>query len=367
MTLRRLSVAAAIVAFAGGGSLASAQTPVLPSVYDLTEVGRVPVAAPCSCLATPFAVTFRPDPRYPSGPAARMDVRDRAGDRRRARPRSAEELNSVRIRADQGLAGEGIASFGVAIDLDMGEALAGDNARTDEEVVKWLHLAASQGNSDAMMFLGYRFSHGLGVTQDYSAAAYWFHRSATSGDHISMVALGLLYAAGRGVPQDWAAAVRWWQRASGKAPLASRFLADAYACGLGIEPDPERAVALYKEGADKGDLSSSTHLGHMYTKGCAQGSDEAARKAYEQAADQGDPEAQVELSELVRQGRGGHPTPYSAYTWARLAELRLPDGPLKTRATAAVNAAVRLMRPEALPSQEALVQSLFLAASKVMR
>jgi TPR repeat protein len=270
-------------------------------------------------------------------------------------------------RAEQGMAGDPNASLSVAIDLTVGTAVAGGNARTDEETVRWLRLAASQGHPDTFRLLGYHYSRGRGVRQDDAAAAYWFQRGSASGDHISMIALGLLHATGRGVPQDWGTAVAWWERARAKNPVASRFMGDAYACGLGIAPDPARAVELYKAAAATGESRSSTHVGHMYAKGCAEGSDEAAVQAYEDAAQQGDPEAQVELSELLRQGRGGHPNPYAAYTWARLAELRLASGELQARASAAVKAAVRQMLPAALPGQEALVQSLLASASRAMR
>jgi TPR repeat protein len=367
MTLNSRAFLLAIgVSLAGCAATASAQTAKMPSVYQMVDVGPVPVPGPCSCIGAPFVVSFRPDPRYPSGPGAPAERATTAADRQRAEVR-AEDRASVSRRAEQGLAGDANASLSIAMDLDFGAAFAGDPARTDEEVVRWLHLAASQGQSNAFRFLAYSYSHGRGVAQNDSAAAYWFHRAATDGDHVSMMAVGLLFAAGRGVPQDWGAAVHWLERARGGNPMASRFLGDAYACGLGVAPDPERAAALYKAAADRGESSSSTQLGHMYAKGCAEGSDEAAKKAYQAAADQGDPEAQVELSELVRQGRGEHPNPYSAYTWARLAELRLAPGELKTRATAAVKAAVRQMLPEALPAQEALVQSLFAWGSRPMR
>ena len=366
---RRALVVALGVTLGACAATASAQTPRLPSSYDMADVGPVPVAGACSCIASPFAVGFRPDPRYPSGPGARADGTPAAPDAAEgADPRIRNDrASSLQRRAEEGMAGDPTASFSVALDLTLGDAVAGGTARTDEETVRWLRLAASQGNSNTFTLLGYHYATGRGVRQDDAAAAYWFQRGAATGDDVSMIALGLLHAAGRGVPQDWAAAAALWARAQGRNSLASRFAGDAYACGLGVDPNPARAVELYKAGAAQGDWTSSTHLAHMYAKGCAEGSDEAAVKAYEEAAQQGHPEAQVELSELLRQGRGGHPNPYAAYTWARLAELRLPAGALKTRASAAVAAAVRQMLPEALPKQEALVQSLIAAGSRPTR
>jgi hypothetical protein len=69
----------------------------------------------------------------------------------------------------------------------------------------------------------------------------------------------------------------------------------------------------------------------------------------------------------VRQGRGADPNPYRAYIWARLAELRLPEGELKTLAAERVKSAVRLMNPEAIPGQEAMVQQMIAAEAKPIR
>jgi TPR repeat protein len=341
----------------------------MTSAYELVDVGPVAVPGGCSCIANPFTVTYRPDPRYGSGPAAPDEGTTVVPvDRASAARWLAQERPSLPLRAEDGLSGNPHASIGVAMDLSIEAAIAGANPKSDEEISRWLYLAASQGHPDAFRLLGHRYARGKGVQQDHAAAAYWFHRGATNGDAISMVALGLLYAAGRGVAQDWAAAARWWERARTRAPLASRFAGDAYACGLGVTQDQVRAVAAYKSAAERGELSSSTQLGHMYSKGCAETADDAAAvKAYERAAEEGFPEAQIALSELVRQGRGTDPNPYQAYTWARLAELRLSAGELKNLAAEHVKAAVRLMNPQAIPAQEAMVQDMIARAAKPLR
>jgi TPR repeat protein len=279
----------------------------------------------------------------------------------------AEDRASFPIRAEDGLGGNGHASVGIATYLAVESALAGTDVRTEEEAARWLHLAVTQEHPDAFRLLAFRYAHGRGVTQNDTAAAYWFYQGALRGDVVSMTALGLRYAAGLGVTQNWNAAVRWWMRARAQSPLASRFLGDAYACGLGVDMAPTHAADAYKVAADAGELSSSTQLGHLYAKGCVTIDDAAAVKAYRRAADQGDPEAQVALSDLVRQGRGTDPNPYEAYTLARLAELRLPDGSLKTLAAARVKSASSLMTPESLPAQERMVQEMIAQAAKPVR
>jgi TPR repeat protein len=337
----------------GWAAAMSAQAPRETTVYEIVDVG--PIAAPvCSCITAPFQVRYRPGSGHWSGAATPLVA-------------SAPPINPVHLaedranfqrRAEDGLDGNPNASIGVGLHLSLEAALAGMDERMDAEAAKWLNLAAMQGHPDAYRMLGFRYFHGRGVPQSDTGAAYWFHQGAIHGDGVAMVALGLRYASGRGVPQDWTLAARWWERARPRTPLASRFSGDAYACGLGVRQDYASAAAAYKEAAQQGEFSASAQLGSLYANGCAVGSDEAAVQAFERAADQGFPDAQVALSDLVRQGRGVDANPYRAYTLARLAELRLPEGELRTQASAAVASAKRLMNPEAIPSQEALVQDM---------
>ena len=357
-------IAAAITVCVGVAS-GVAQAPQETSAYDLVDVGPVPIPGSCSCIATPFAVPYRPGWGYGGGSASPLVAAALSpSDIKRA----IEERQNLANHAEQGLGGNPHASLSLAMHLSLESAIAGLDLRTEEQAVRWLHLAATQEHQDAFRLLGYRYARGRGVEQNASAAAYWFHHGATRGDPLSMVALGLLHAAGRGVPQDWSAAVRWWQRAAARHPLGSRFVGDAYACGLGVDQDSARAVAAYKAAVERGELSSSTQLGSMYAKRCAEAPDAEAIKAYQAAADEGFPEAQIALSDLLRQGRGGEPDPYMAYTWARLAELRLPAGELKTLASARAKDAARLIAPpDALAAQEALVQALIKEGAKPIR
>jgi len=352
-----------LVLAAAAATTLSAQGPHEMSVYAIVDAGRVPVPSPCSCISSPFTVMYPPTFGPISGPGGPLGGS--------APPINYNHLADDRqyftARAQDGLSGNGHASVGIAMHLALESALAGMNPQTEEEAARWLHLAATQEHQDAFRQLGFRYAHGRGVKQDEGAAAYWFHQGALRGDAISMTALALRYAGGRGVPQDWGAAVRWLSRAQARTPLASRFLGDAYACGLGVDPEPARAAAAYKAAADAGEMSASTQLGHLYAKGCIEPDDEAAVKAYSRPADEGDPEAQIALSDLTLHGRGTDPNPYHAYTLARLAELRLPEGSLKALAGERVKSAVRQMLPEAIPAQERLVRSLIEASSKPIR
>jgi TPR repeat protein len=356
------TAAAALITFSS--ERAAAQIPPETSVYELVDI--VPPAAPvaCGCVSAAFALpAFRPGSGWgtsPATPAEHSPWKAQALAERRA-----EERAALPHDAADGLAGNGHASLSVAMHLREASLEAGIDARTEEEVARWLHLAAAQEHPDALTLLGYRYQRGHGVPQSDEAAAYLFQQGALRGDKTSMVALGLRYAAGRGVPQDYAAAVRWWRRAD-TTPLALRFLGDAYACGLGVDQNADRAVREYTRSADAGDMSSNLQLGRIHIGGCVAANDEAAAKAFRRAADVGDPEAQIALSELLLQGRGVEMNASEAYFWARIAERRLGPGEQQTLASARAKAAARMMSPDETAAAEKLIESMIAASAKPM-
>jgi len=286
----------------------TAQAPLPELRFDvLTDVGAVPAPAACGCITRPFKVVrIRPGLGYGGGPAAP--------------------------------------------DTD---ALRAGSERNEVEAARWFLVAANQGQQNAYVQLGHRYLRGLGLEQSDEAAAYWFYQGATHGDTLGMIALGSLYAAGRGVPQDWKIAVSWWRRAN-----YHRFIGDAYACGFGIAPSNARALREYQLGADDGDMSSAIQLGHMHAGRCAApADDDLAYQWYDKAAHQGYPEAQIALASLALQDRadGG---PVSAYMWARLAELRLPSGELRTLATKRADEAARRLSAPQIANTDVLVKNM---------
>jgi TPR repeat protein len=357
-----LAVALAICAVG-----AAAQVPPRSmDAYVLIDAGPVRVPSTCPCIASPFTVpAFRPGWGYGTGPAAPlMNAEPSDAARKLQAKRDAEDRAGRPQLVEQAEGGNANASFAVAMDLAKGRP----GSREDQEAARWIGLAASQGHRDAFIRLGHIYRDGIGVPQDAAAAAYWFHAGATHEDKNAMVALGLLYAAGRGVTQDWAAAVRWWtQAATGGLPIASRFLGDAYACGLGVEQDPVRAVAEYRRSADAGEMSSSVQLGHMHRSGCVGADDHAMAAAYRKAADRGDPEAQVALSALMFEGRGIDQDFYNAYFWARLAERRLPPGPLRESAHTHAAKAAGLLSAFLIQDAERFLDNTIAMGSTPMR
>lgn len=337
-----------------------AQAPPPEMRFDvLTDVGPLPAPATCGCVTQPFKVLrLRPGWGYGGGPAAPdTDARPSRYERQLQRGRDRETLDALPTNINDGLSGNNAASFGIGMELTTGTALE----RNDVEAAKWFLLAANQGHENAFVQVGHRYHRGLGLEQSNEAAAYWFYQGATHGDRLGMIALGSLYAAGRGVPQDWKIAVSWWRKAN-----HHRFLGDAYACGLGVAPSQERAAREYQKGADAGDMSSAIQLGHMHAGQCAvPADDELAFKWYDTAAHQGYPEAQVALASLLLQERG-EGGPMSAYMWAKLAELRLPNGDLRTLAAKRAAEAARRLSPPQIANTDLLVKNMITTGSEPM-
>jgi TPR repeat protein len=60
-----------------------------------------------------------------------------------------------------------------------------------------------------MSRLGYMYSKGRGVQQDFTEAFRWYMKGAEAGNAQSMHNLGYLYYEGRGVRNDYEQARRW--------------------------------------------------------------------------------------------------------------------------------------------------------------
>jgi TPR repeat protein len=376
MRVRRLAFAVAVCLAAAAVTLEGLQyvpprippsEAGLPSVYELLDLGSAP-AVTCSCVPKPFALpSYRPGWGYGTGPGVPLeDAPLSDADRERNRQWYAGEHRDAAALAEDALAGNGHASMAVASHLAVRKIILGPDDRVEQDVVRWLTLAAQQAHPDAYRLLGYHYAHGRGVAPSDTVAAYWFDQGARHDDPISMTAIGFLLAAGRGLTQDWPAAIRWWQRAEGRTPLAARFLGDAYACGIGVDENRERALSLYKSAATQ-DASSAIQLGHLYARGCASPDDKAAVAAFKRAADEGYPEAQIELSDLLRQGHGGEANPYEAYYWASIAERRLPSGDVKKVAQARAFAASRLMSAFETADADKMVTAMLTACAERRR
>jgi uncharacterized protein len=79
-------------------------------------------------------------------------------------------------------------------------------------------VVVARGNARALGRLGFRYENGLGVPQNYAAAADLYQRAAEQGDTFAQSRLGLSYDKGHGVPLDLILSYKWLNLAAARAP-----------------------------------------------------------------------------------------------------------------------------------------------------
>jgi TPR repeat protein len=83
-------------------------------------------------------------------------------------------------------------------------------------------IVLARGNARALGRLGFRYENGLGVPQNFVAAADLYRRAAEQGDTFAQCRLGLSYDKGHGVRQDFILAYKWLDLAGAKASPRER-------------------------------------------------------------------------------------------------------------------------------------------------
>lgn len=83
-------------------------------------------------------------------------------------------------------------------------------------------IVLARGNARALGRLGFRYENGLGVPQNFVAAADLYRRAAEQGDTFAQYRLGLSYDKGHGVRQDFILAYKWLDLAAAKASRRER-------------------------------------------------------------------------------------------------------------------------------------------------
>lgn len=100
-------------------------------------------------------------------------------------------------------------------------------------------VVVARGNAWALGRLGFRYENGLGVPQNYVAAADLYRRAAERGDAFAQSRLGLSYDKGHGVRQDFILAYKWLNLAAARASRHERDfytrLRDAVASKMSLE------------------------------------------------------------------------------------------------------------------------------------
>ena len=230
-------------------------------------------------------------------------------------------------------------------------------------------LAAEVGDAEAQRGLGFMYSAGQDVPQDYAEAAKWYHLAAEQGDGFAQLSLGDMYKLGRGVPQDYPEAAKWYRLAAEQGYVRAQDFVDDYDetakwrglaakqgddaeiqynlgvihhRGKGVPPNYVKAAKWYRLAAEQGHVEAQYNVAVLYGRGIRTPGDntgvpedytghpddiihtfedcqEYAAQWYRLAAEQGHVSAQAALGDMYKLGSGAPQNYAEAAKWYRLA------------------------------------------------
>lgn len=172
--------------------------------------------------------------------------------------------------------------YGKGVEQDLAEAL------------KWQEKAAHQGDDSVQYDLAVDLAYRL-HPPNYERAVYWFRRAADQGHIDAQVKIGFMYSKGLGVEQDYVQAVDWFMRAASRNNMnAINNLGDAYYYGLGVEQDYAEAFRYLSQAAMMGQPDALFLGGTMLTTGLGVRKNTRKGKSWiRRAAEAGHPLAMV--------------------------------------------------------------------------
>jgi len=176
----------------------------------------------------------------------------------------------------------------------------------------WAAKAAAAGDVDAMTVTGIDLLNGSEVAADADEAIRWLTLAADQGDAIAAFTLGNVYGglvvgapAYRNKPDIAKADAAYRKAKAGGSKEATDQLAALYEGGLGVEPDWPRAFAIRKPLADAGDPVSETYIGLYFERGYGVPKDmKKAAEWFAKAAGHGSARGNYELGRLYFDGEG---------------------------------------------------------------
>ncbi|MGI9548399.1 MAG: bifunctional trypsin-like peptidase domain-containing/SEL1-like repeat protein [Bdellovibrionales bacterium] len=158
-----------------------------------------------------------------------------------------------------------------------------------KKAIKYLEMAAQQGNINAYLVLGNMYLIGEGVSQDSKKAFEYFELAAQAENQYAYYALGNMYLHGEGVSQDDKKALEYLEiAAQAENQYAYYVLGNAYLYGEAVLQDSKKAIEYFELAAQQEHADSVFELGQIYYRGEAVPQDsKKAIEYFEQAAQQG--------------------------------------------------------------------------------
>jgi len=137
------------------------------------------------------------------------------------------------------------------------------------EMAGWLQQAAAQHYPPAQMLLSQFYLNGIGVREDYAAAATLLRQAAERNHPHAGCTLARLYRDGRGVPRNLPEAVRWFRKeAEAGCDHAMFDLAEVLlASAGGSTEETDEAVRWLRESASHGFAQAQSRLGSLLSDG----------------------------------------------------------------------------------------------------
>jgi uncharacterized protein len=327
-------------------------------------------------------------------------------------------------------AGDATAEFNLGLDYANGIGVPRDDAKAARWLLKAAEQGfvdareklvdtAAQGNVDAQVALGHLYSHGPGLPQNYAHAAAWYLKAAEQGSAVArkglvdtatqgnvdaQVALGYLYSHGPGLPQNYAQATVWYLKAAEQGSAVAReglvdtatqgnvdaqvALGHLYSHGPGVPQNYAQAAAWYLKAAEQGsavarkelvdtategNADAQVALGHLHSQGPGMPQNYAqAARWYLKAAEQGSADAQEELGDMYRNGTGVAQNYSQAAAWylkaAEQGSVAGQEGLIETATRGNVEAQVALghlySQGSGIPQNYAQAAAWYLKAAK---
>jgi TPR repeat protein len=112
---------------------------------------------------------------------------------------------------------------------------------------QWYRMAAEQGSAQGQFFLGYCYSGGKGVAQDFAEAIKWYRKSSDQNYPAAQMRLGDCYFLGQGVTKDKVEAVKWYHKAAERGDFFSsqmtpEQIAEAQKLSAAFVPQKEKSA-----------------------------------------------------------------------------------------------------------------------------
>ena len=132
------------------------------------------------------------------------------------------------------------------------------------------------------------------MPQDYAEAIKWLKLAAEQGQAYAQFGLGTMYDSGHGVPKDRSEAAKWYRRAADQGQVSAQFNLGFYLYGmvfdLGID-----------NGYDKSKVTERLEEAYKWFNLAAAQHDQKARKYRDEAASQMTPDQIAEAQRMARE------------------------------------------------------------------